>query len=577
MDAKRSDPYLPAPLAYLGNRKVWVGMEVGSDGQKRPINPFTGGLASSTDCNSWGNFNEAKRVLHGDTSSRYKPQYLAVALSQALGLTAIDLDNVIDPITKLVEPWAEEIVEEMNTYTEISQSGKGLHIYALGNKPTSSCRGEKVEIYDQNRFIMITNRPYGEVRSLRHAATEIEKICSKYLKQKKPHHLPLDQISSPPPMKDEEIIVKASKAKNGVKFTNLYFRGEIADYGSDESRADLALMGMLVFWTQDIDQLERIFSNSALGQRSKWGERSDYRKRTIEAALRSCSATYTFPNEEIIKAFHDNEVGDARLFLKLHGEKHRFDATENAFYYWNGMYWEVDHKKMRYEDAKDVAECYQRVGLENETLSKELNKRAFALKGSKRLKNLLEVAVHGKEGLTFTGEWDNTANLLPCKNGVVDLRTAELFPSSPSLSIRNICPTLYDPHAKCPLFEQFIKDIMLDVSEMIEFLQCLTGYILLGMPMEHIFVIFYGENGRNGKGTFCRLLQKILGTFAKTFSPEMVLLQKSPPSSGNPRADLINLQGTRFAIFSEINKKRCKPSKSHGECLSRSCTIPFFN
>jgi putative DNA primase/helicase len=139
---------------------------------------------------------------------------------------------------------------------------------------------------------------------------------------------------------------------------------------------------------------------------------------------------------------------------------------------------------------------------------------------------------------------------------MIDLKTGELISSTPDLSIRNICPIEYFSDEECPLFEQFIQDIMLEDSEMVGFLQRLTGYILLGLPIEHIFVIFWGENGRNGKGTFCRICQKILGSFARTFSPEMILLQRNPPSSGNPRADLLHLQGTRMAIFSEINEKR---------------------
>ncbi|MBM3184440.1 MAG: DNA primase, partial [Chlamydiae bacterium] len=261
-------------------------------------------------------------------------------------------------------------------------------------------------------------------------------------------------------------------------------------------------------------------------------------------------------HEEVINAYHDNEAGDARLFTKLYGEKYRFDPVEKGFYLWNGKNWELDRKKTRFEDAREVAKYYEKAGLEDVKLQGVLNKRAYALKGNKRLKDVLEMATHGKDGLTFTGEWDNIPYLLPCANGVVDLRTGKLIPSSSDLSIRVVCPTEYHPEAKCPLFKQFISDIMLGNQEMMEFMQRLSGYMLLGVPMEHIFVIFWGENGRNGKGTFCGICQKILGMFARTFSSEMILLQRNPHSSGNPRADLMHLQGTRFAIFSEINKKR---------------------
>ena len=56
---------------------------------------------------------------------------------------------------------------------------------------------------------------------------------------------------------DETILAKARVAKNAAKFEALFERGDISDYGGDDSRADLALMSMLGFWTQDPVQLER--------------------------------------------------------------------------------------------------------------------------------------------------------------------------------------------------------------------------------------------------------------------------------------------------------------------------------
>lgn len=50
---------------------------------------------------------------------------------------------------------------------------------------------------------------------------------------------------------------------------------------------------LMVSTHQDPDQLERLFGWSALGQRSKWRERPDYRRGTIEEALRGITQTYT--------------------------------------------------------------------------------------------------------------------------------------------------------------------------------------------------------------------------------------------------------------------------------------------
>jgi hypothetical protein len=85
---------------------------------------------------------------------------------------------------------------------------------------------------------------------------------------------------------DEEVLEKCRAAENAAKFSDLFDAGDVhRHHGGDDSAADLALLGMLTFWTQDVAQLERLFSGSALGQREKWRRRADYRKRTIKRAL----------------------------------------------------------------------------------------------------------------------------------------------------------------------------------------------------------------------------------------------------------------------------------------------------
>ena len=56
-----------------------------------------------------------------------------------------------------------------------------------------------------------------------------------------------------------------------------------ASYEGDHSRADLALCRLIAFYTQDPEQIDRLFRQSALF-RSKW-ERADYREWTITKAI----------------------------------------------------------------------------------------------------------------------------------------------------------------------------------------------------------------------------------------------------------------------------------------------------
>ena len=92
---------------------------------------------------------------------------------------------------------------------------------------------------------------------------------------------------------DEMVVQKCRAADNAAKFADLFDRGDVHAYhGGDASVADLALLCIMAFYTQDEAQLERLFSSSALGRREKWRQRDDYRRRTISRALASLHETY---------------------------------------------------------------------------------------------------------------------------------------------------------------------------------------------------------------------------------------------------------------------------------------------
>jgi AAA domain len=70
---------------------------------------------------------------------------------------------------------------------------------------------------------------------------------------------------------DETIIDKCRAADNAPKFVDLFDHGDTSGNRGDDSAADFALLGILKFYTQDPDQLERLMRDSALA-RSKWDQ-----------------------------------------------------------------------------------------------------------------------------------------------------------------------------------------------------------------------------------------------------------------------------------------------------------------
>jgi hypothetical protein len=50
------------------------------------------------------------------------------------------------------------IIDELNSYTEVSQSGKGWHVIVKGNLPAGRNRAGRVEMYDTGRFFVMTGK-----------------------------------------------------------------------------------------------------------------------------------------------------------------------------------------------------------------------------------------------------------------------------------------------------------------------------------------------------------------------------------------------------------------------------------
>ena len=136
--ANRS-PHVPEALTGL---KRWVRR---SD-DKVPLT-VDGAAASSTNSRTWTDYEAAKSssvgaglgfVLNGD------------------GIGVIDLDHAI--IDGVVLPWAAEVLAaNPGTFTEVSQSGEGLHVWGLLSAgPGRKIRdGRNIEIYSKGRYVAL--------------------------------------------------------------------------------------------------------------------------------------------------------------------------------------------------------------------------------------------------------------------------------------------------------------------------------------------------------------------------------------------------------------------------------------
>ena len=284
---------IPQALKDYNN---WVCWEIQiRDGKetKIPHSPH-GGFAKADDPSTWGTFEQAQACFEQNE----KLSGLGFVFGDNDPFCGIDLDKCRNPETGKIDAKAQTIIDDFASYTEISPSGKGVHIIIEGRKKGTKARKGKIEMYDTGRYFTMTGDVVDNQTTIEHRQEALDKLYDDLFTTPKSEPAQ-PQMGS---LSDGTLIEKAKNARNGTKFSALW-EGDIADYDSP-SEADLALCSLLAFWTGgDYDAIDRLFRQSEL-VREKWTEREDYRASTIEKAL---SASHQF--FENVTSSHSGETG----------------------------------------------------------------------------------------------------------------------------------------------------------------------------------------------------------------------------------------------------------------------------
>ncbi|EHU1525359.1 AAA family ATPase [Acinetobacter baumannii] len=268
--------------AIINNSNQWVNLPdelkeraqwVVADKNKTPYQ-CNGSKASPTDPSTWTDFN---------TACAYAKQHhfnIGYVLSANDPFTCIDLDIKTDTPQEQCDR-ASSIIKTFNSYTEYSQSGKGFHIWVYGNIG-KGLRRDNVEIYSQERLIICTGNTF-KSEPIKYKKDILDNMVSQ-LQDDKGKFEPLPD--QPEIETDESIMEKAWNAGNKEKFQALWFAEldtNLQAIGLDHSQADLSLIQMLAFYTNNNDQLIRLWHKSNLGKRIK-ANRKDYIESTIRKA-----------------------------------------------------------------------------------------------------------------------------------------------------------------------------------------------------------------------------------------------------------------------------------------------------
>lgn len=577
----------PADLLVFRNWCVWDVKEVGGRETKLPYNPRTLRLAKSNDPSTWCSFEEAARAVEGGA-------YKGVGfMLNGSPYVCVDLDDCLDGGER--EAWARGIVAALGSYTEVSQSRKGLHIFGRANVERDR-RSDRIEVYGNNRFIAMTGNIYeghGELKPMQGALDAL--MASEFPAKEKPATSKTPATSpqvgtrqNPPRV--EQVIGRLRHGKSAAQFAEMFDQGVTNRYPS-QSEADLALMNMIAFAADgNVALMLDVFSASAFGAREKWQQRADYRADTVMKARAGWV-------EHQLAFLPMTDTGNAQRLELLHGDNIAYlpeKGKGSAWMVWDGKRWEASFESSLYglvsdtaakakrafealgkleaapevtikagigDKAKDISAAVRAQKAELKAIreayrEKEKAHRAalafFVQSGNqfridaclKRSRGLFEASIN---------DFDRDPYALNTQNGIVDLKTGMLHPHDRARMCSRITRAKYLPDllGKEPLWSQTVAQIIPDEEER-AYMQKWAGYLLIGAAPEEKLLFLYGSGG-SGKGTFINTIAYTLGDYADTVDIEVFLTSRNDGHGGGANAspEIAKLAGIRAAMASE--------------------------
>ncbi|WP_166525161.1 phage/plasmid primase, P4 family [Caproicibacter fermentans] len=490
------------------------------------------------------------------------------------------------------------MVEHLDSYTEISPSGTGLHIWAYGDIPIDGRNNRKlgIEMYKARHYLTVTGNAFGPVRPLAHREKEVAELYVEAFPDKAVV-LPMPAIISDNSLleiglqRDRELIERWSGArKNG-----------------NESSDDLSLMNKLAYWcNRNVDQMVAAFLRSPYASQKdekhqKKAGRKDYLLRTAQKAANECAKTAAEDNQHYrrksaqedfqvvigspvhfinpiesaaaLKRYTLDDMGAARLFADTFRGRVLYLPEYKCYWVYGSGAWQQDKGDLKVRQlAKEMADYVREIippppepekAVEPVPLDQADKKKdpwaahrkhygKYRFLGYR--KTLIQDAQDELGGRAV--DFDTQPFLLNMKNGTFNLQTMELQKHDPTDKLSKMANVSYDPTARCERFEHFVYEITEGLHSRADILQKALGYSLKGEANEECYFTAIGQKTRNGKGTLFDTVLNILGSYGAQMDFNTIARGGARDGS-RATPDLARLIGIRFALANEPEKGVC--------------------
>ncbi len=213
--------------------------------------------------NSWGAFDEALAAFdRGDYAG------IGFILTDDDPFTFIDFDDTEGDEELLA--WHVSVEGTMDSYSEWSPSGTGIHTIVKGRVPRGR-RKNKLEVYSNLRFMTMTGNVFRN-----NEIAERQDMLDELFEHLGGNAETIALASDQPQREDDNTIIeKMFAAANGEKARDLY-QGDWQKYYPQQvgaSEADFGLIDIIAYYSQNRAQIRRVFGYSELGKREKYSQR----------------------------------------------------------------------------------------------------------------------------------------------------------------------------------------------------------------------------------------------------------------------------------------------------------------
>lgn len=473
----------------------------------------------------------------------------------------VDLDNCILPDGS-IKPRAKAILDGLNSYSEISPSGKGIKVILKAKNPVKIRRdGGKFqqgfsikspelefEVYYGYRFFTLTGNRLAQyspnIEDRNDELTEIFKELFKDRNYFDGGSEPIHRESEPP---SEHLSADAVERLQDLFEADPTFKDDFYSPAPIGHRSDAEFHICARLWEAGFDENE-IYQIMDSSPQTKWLERGDdYRLSTISNSVANAEANHKKRVEE--KAEDEAEKRAESITLK---------DVANIEYDENGKITDVRFsptfaarvvlERMPLAMAEDSEDIYYFNG----QIYKSDGARIIDLKlcdaaGDHVTGNALREILRRirNELLEEPVVFDPDPYLLAVQNGVVSLLTGDFRDYTPEDLIIDQISVVFNPEARCPWFIAFLESITPNVSDRITLID---WFVATAIKEPLAFVLFLLGLGRNGKGIYERLLKKFFGQAAFRDMPLAEVSKNNFAASGFYRK--------RGWIASETGKKK---------------------